>query len=103
MRNDVAKRPVARAVESILQAARGLEHAHAQGVIHRDIKPGNLILSPSGTIKLLDMGLVRIVSALRPGNNQFKIGFTIREECWKDIRSLEAEKITAIQIRTGSQ
>ncbi|MBM4092034.1 MAG: serine/threonine protein kinase, partial [Planctomycetes bacterium] len=51
--------PVLQAVQCVLQAARGLEYAHAQGVIHRDIKPSNLLLSTSGVVKILDMGLAR--------------------------------------------
>jgi serine/threonine protein kinase len=42
-----------------LQAARGLQHAHERGLIHRDVKPANLILDGQGTIKLLDVGLAR--------------------------------------------
>ncbi len=52
--------PVAKAVNYILQAARGLEFAHKKGVIHRDIKPANLLLDADGTVKILDMGLARI-------------------------------------------
>ena len=51
--------PCARAVEYILQAAAGLEHAYQKGFVHRDIKPANLILSKDGTVKILDMGLAR--------------------------------------------
>ncbi|MBY0527564.1 MAG: serine/threonine protein kinase [Gemmataceae bacterium] len=51
--------PVDKAIDYILQAARGLDHAHHKGVIHRDIKPSNLVLDPEGRIKILDMGLVR--------------------------------------------
>lgn len=50
----------ARALGYILQAAQGLEYAHAQGVIHRDIKPGNLLLDAHGVVKILDLGLARI-------------------------------------------
>ncbi len=52
--------PVAKAINYILQAARGLEFAHKKGVIHRDIKPANLLLDNEGVVKILDMGLARI-------------------------------------------
>src|SRR5262249_3190760 len=48
-----------RAAHYIQQAAAGLQHAHEAGLVHRDIKPGNLLLDRSGTVKLLDMGLAR--------------------------------------------
>ncbi len=56
--------PVGKAVNYILQTARGLEFAHSQGVIHRDIKPANLLLDKTGTVKILDMGLARIESGI---------------------------------------
>ncbi len=52
--------PVDRAVNCILQAAKGLEFAHNVGVVHRDIKPANLLLDKKGTVKVLDMGLARL-------------------------------------------
>ncbi len=50
---------IGRAVNCIVQAADGLEHAHEAGLVHRDIKPGNLLLDRAGTIKILDLGLAR--------------------------------------------
>lgn len=51
---------LAKAVSCIVQAARGLHYAHSNGIVHRDIKPNNLLLDRSGTIKILDMGLARV-------------------------------------------
>jgi eukaryotic-like serine/threonine-protein kinase len=48
-----------RAAHYIRQAALGLQHAHEGGLVHRDIKPGNLLLDRQGLVKILDMGLAR--------------------------------------------
>ncbi|MBV8898745.1 MAG: serine/threonine protein kinase, partial [Verrucomicrobia bacterium] len=53
----------ATAIAHVLQTAAGLQHAHEKGFVHRDIKPANLLLSKSGTIKILDMGLARSFEA----------------------------------------
>lgn len=52
--------PVSLAMHCILQTARGLAYAHAQGIIHRDIKPHNLLLDEQGTVKVTDLGLARL-------------------------------------------
>ena len=47
------------AVGYVLQAARGLEFAHNHGMVHRDVKPANLMLSEQGVVKVADLGLVK--------------------------------------------
>jgi eukaryotic-like serine/threonine-protein kinase len=52
------------------QLCRALEVAHEQGVIHRDIKPQNLILDPTGTLKVMDFGIARLATRTEPGATQ---------------------------------
>jgi eukaryotic-like serine/threonine-protein kinase len=52
--------PYALAADYIRQAAEGLQHAHGAGLIHRDVKPANLLVDQKGCVKVLDLGLARL-------------------------------------------
>lgn len=58
--------PVTNACHYIRQAAQGLQHAFTQGMVHRDIKPQNLMLTRQGQVKVLDFGLARLARAPGP-------------------------------------
>jgi membrane protein implicated in regulation of membrane protease activity len=53
------------AVNYVLQAARGLKFAHEHGMVHRDVKPENLMLNIHGIVKVADLGLVKVPTAPR--------------------------------------
>ncbi len=55
--NDCGPLPVERVVYYLLQVCEGLHYAHERGIIHQDIKPGNLFLLADGRLKILDFGL----------------------------------------------
>lgn len=54
--------PEAEAIRIVTGVAKALEHAHARGFIHRDIKPKNIMLNSQGVVKLADLGLARAMS-----------------------------------------
>jgi eukaryotic-like serine/threonine-protein kinase len=53
---------VQEALSMVLQACRGLDYAHRNGVVHRDVKPGNLLRAEDGVVKLADFGIAKAVS-----------------------------------------
>lgn len=69
------KLPTQEIVRIGMEAARGLAAAHAQGLIHRDIKPGNILLeSASGRVKLTDFGLARVADDVKLTRTGFVSG-----------------------------
>ena len=75
---------VQEAVDIVVQAAKGLQFAHKNGFVHRDVKPGNLWITPNKSVKVLDLGLA---IATTPGSDSHIVGtpdFMSPEQCFPD-------------------
>lgn len=87
-RLDRGSLPVDEAIELAVQIAAGVEAAHEAGVIHRDLKPGNIIITPEGKVKVLDFGLAKVAEDASSSRS-------FRTEVQEGVRALEAETVTS--------
>lgn len=95
------------ALHYIDQAAAGLDHAHQMGVIHRDVKPSNLLLSARGVVKVADFGLAR--EAYRSTTHLAGTPAYMAPEQWREGKDLGATAdvfalaVTAYELLTGTR
>lgn len=94
-----------------IQTARGLKYSHEQGLIHQDIKPGNILLSKDWDAKVADFGLAKAQRRLRDGEKRHSVGGTqeycpreqakgMEAEAWMD---LYAFALTVIEMYAGGR
>jgi serine/threonine-protein kinase len=102
--------PLPEAVRIARQIARGLAAAHQRQIVHRDVKPANVVILPDGTVKLLDFGLAKMVGATSltrlgasPGTPAYKSPEQTRGEKVDRRSDLWALGVVLYEIVTGRQ
>ncbi len=93
--------PIPMACDAIRQAAVGLQHAFERGMVHRDVKPSNLLLTPRGQVKVLDLGLALLQeSSYAGGENANRVtqeGFVLGTPDF--LAPEQAQNPTGVDIR----
>ena len=87
--------PMERAVAIAADVLQGLDYAHRRGVVHRDVKSANIIVPPSGPVKVMDFGIARVLGTERHTRVGFVVG-TIGYMAPEQIQGLEVDGRTDI-------
>ncbi len=87
---------VLRRLDILAQVARGLEYAHLQGVLHRDVKPANVRILPSGTVKIMDFGIAKLLHEVSDVTTQGVTVGTVGYLAPEQLRGEELDRRTDI-------
>jgi formylglycine-generating enzyme required for sulfatase activity/dienelactone hydrolase len=101
--------PTAQATDIARQLAAGLRSAHARGIVHRDVKPGNIMLGPGGVVKLVDFGVAKLEGSVvtaaggTPGTAAYMSPEQVRGEDVDHRTDLWALGVTLYEMLVGER
>jgi serine/threonine-protein kinase len=101
--------PWEEAVGYLLQLLEGLEHAHANGIVHCDIKPHNILVTPAGRVKITDFGLARAATEATvtfPGSIVGSVSYLSPEQAKGEVATARSDlysvSVVFFEMLTGS-
>ena len=95
--------PLAEACDLIRQAAVGLQYIHTRGLVHRDVKPSNLLLGADGCVRVLDLGISRLYEENSTASGSPTAARSwARRTTWPPNRGLTATALTFVPTSTVS-
>ena len=104
LKDKLAEGPLAlrEALEKATEIAEALEEAHKQGIVHRDVKPSNIMLTPQGHVKVMDFGLAKRVSPVEGQEEQITTALTREGSTLGTVPYMSPEQIRAQAVDTQS-
>lgn len=88
--HDAGKLEAREAVRVCIEVTRALEYAHARGIVHRDMKPSNVLVRSDGSVKVTDFGIAKIIGGTRVTGTGQTMG-TVRYMSPEQVRGLEVD------------
>jgi serine/threonine protein kinase len=95
--------PIRQACEYVQQTAAGMQHALESEILHRDIKPNNLMLTPQGTVKILDFGLAGYLTEVAAADASFELGVVSADPAGGDGEELVSSTAEPLKTTPFSQ
>ncbi len=94
--------PVKEALEKATEVAEALEEAHKQGIVHRDVKPANIMLTPQGHVKVMDFGLAKQVTPVEGQEQEITTALTQQGSTLGTVPYMSPEQVRGQEVDTRS-
>jgi len=94
--------PLKEALQKATEIAEALEEAHKQGIVHRDVKPANIMLTPQGHVKVMDFGLAKRVTPVEGQEQEITTALTQQGSSLGTVPYMSPEQVRGQEVDTRS-